>query len=321
MTLQPLSLSPLDDRAEPALHSLLDALKRMGHAFVPPSPATHARVLAREPSRPARSLRDVFGWSLPFAPDLMPAPMLDVLRQADLVVEDRGLLRSRVRVAALEGELFLHSAYPTTREDAVFFGPDTYRFAAFLKAELADAPAGGVLVDIGAGSGAGAVVAARLAHPARTVLTDINPAALRLARVNLRQAHCPAELVLGEGLGAVEGPLDLVIANPPFIAGEDGHTYRDGGDLHGARIALDWTEATLDRLAPGGRLILYTGSAIVEGQDLFYQAVKGLVARGGFDLRRQELDPDIFGEQLSDPAYADVDRIAAIGVSVRRWSG
>ncbi|MDP1642117.1 MAG: methyltransferase [Phenylobacterium sp.] len=320
MTLQPLSLGQLDHRAEPALRNLLKALKQMGHHFVPPSPTTHARVLARDPSRQARSLRDVFGWSLPFARDLPPASLLDALLQADLVVEDKGLLRSRVRVATLEGELFLHSAYPTTREDAVFFGPDTYRFAAFLKAELADVPPGGVLVDIGAGSGAGAVVAARLTRPRRTILTDINTAALRLARVNVQHAGCAAELVLGEGLSAVEGPLDLVIANPPFIAGEDGHTYRDGGDLHGARVALDWTQAALKRLAPGGRLVLYTGSAIVEGEDLFFQAVKALAAGGPFDLRRQELDPDIFGDQLSDPAYADVDRIAAVGVSVRRWT-
>ncbi|MDO8902135.1 MAG: methyltransferase [Phenylobacterium sp.] len=320
MTLRPLSLRQLDADSEPALQSLLEALNQSGHHFVPPSPATHRRVLARDPHRQARNLRDVFGWSLPFAPNLMPAPLLNALRLADLLVEEEGLLRSRVRVAALEGELFLHSAYPTTRPDAVFFGPDTYRFAAFLKAELADAPSGGVLVDIGAGSGAGAVVAARLARPARTILTDINPAALRLARVNLRQARCEAELVLGEGLDRVEGSLDLVIANPPFIAGEDGHVYRDGGDLHGARVTLDWTKAALNRLAPGGRLVLYTGSAIVEGQDRLFQAVEGLVAGGPFELRRQELDPDIFGEQLSEPAYADVERIAAVGLSVRRRS-
>ena len=43
-----------------------------------------------------------------------------------------------------------------------------------------------------------------------------------------------------------------------------------------------------------------------------------MAADGPFELRRQELDPDIFGEQLSDPAYADVDRIAAVGIIVRR---
>lgn len=318
MTLRALSLRDLDGASEPALHSLLDHLKEAGHDFVPPSPATHRRVLARDPGRLAQSLRDVFGWSLPFAPDLLPGRLFEDLRKAGLTVEEGGMWRSRIRVASLEGELFLHSAFPTSQEDAVFFGPDTYRFAAFLKAELTDADLGGVLVDIGAGSGAGAVVAMRLAKPARTILADINPAALRLAGVNLRQAGCAGELLLGEGLDEVAGPLDLVIANPPFIAGEDGHAYRDGGDLHGARVALDWAKAAMDRLAPGGRLLLYTGSAIVEGEDLLSQAVAAMVAEGPFVLRRQELDPDIFGEQLSDPAYADVDRIAAVGLSVRR---
>lgn len=318
MTLRALSLRHLDAASEPALHSLLDHLKGAGHDFVPPSPASHRRVLARDPGRPAQSLRDVFGWSLPFAPDLLPGRLFEDLRKADLAVEEGGMWRSRVRVARLAGELFLHSAFPTSQEDAVFFGPDTYRFAAFLKAGLTHAEPGGVLVDIGAGSGAGAVVAMRLARPARTILTDINPSAMRLAGVNLRQAGCAGELVLGEGLDEVAGPLDLVIANPPFIAGEDGHAYRDGGDLHGARVALEWTEAAMDRLAPGGRLLLYTGSAIVEGEDLLFQAVAAMAADGPFELRRQELDPDIFGEQLSDPAYADVDRIAAVGIIVRR---
>lgn len=321
MTLRPLSLRDLDAASEPALHRLVEFLRQSGRPFVPPSPATHRRVLARDPGRHARDLRDVFGWSLPFAADLIPSGLLDDMRRAGLVAQQGGLLRSRVRVASLEGELFLHSAFPTSLEDAVFFGPDTYRFAAFLKAELAGAAPTGVLVDIGAGSGAGAVVAARLARPARTVLTDVNPAALRLAKVNVHQAGCPAELVLGEGLDPVDGPLDLVIANPPFIAGEDGHVYRDGGDLLGARVALDWTKAAMARLAPGGRLLLYTGSAIVEGEDRLSRAVEALTAEGPFELRRQELDPDIFGEQLSDPAYADVERIAAVGLSVRRRPG
>ncbi|MDP1875261.1 methyltransferase [Phenylobacterium sp.] len=319
MTLRALSLRDLDGASEPHLRSLLEFLHGVGHHFVPPSPATHRRVLQRDPEREARTLRDVFGWSLAFSPDLLPGRLLDVLRRGGLLAEEEGRLRSRVRVASLEGNLFLHSAFPTTEADAVFFGPDTYRFASFLREELAGAPAaGGVLVDIGTGSGAGAVVACDLVRPARAILTDINPAALSLARVNTSQAQCEVELVLGEGLEGVEGSLDVVIANPPFIAGDEGRPYRDGGDLHGARISLDWARAAVDRLAPDGRLLLYTGSAIVNGVDRFRRAVEAMLAPGPFDVGYRELDPDIFGEQLSDPAYADVERIAAVGLTVRR---
>jgi hypothetical protein len=35
----------------------------------------------------------------------------------------------------------------------------------------------------------------------------------------------------------------------------------------------------------------------------------------------QELDPDVFGEQLLEPGYEEVERIAAVGLTVRVPSG
>jgi hypothetical protein len=34
--------------------------------------------------------------------------------------------------------------------------------------------------------------------------------------------------------------------------------------------------------------------------------------------RYQELDPDVFGEELEREVYRDVDRIAAVGLEARR---
>ncbi|MDP1617285.1 methyltransferase [Phenylobacterium sp.] len=306
------------DEDQRALGALLNLLRQADYHFVTPSPFTHRRVLQRQAQPVAQNLRDVFGWSLPFRPDLLSNGLMDALWAAELIDQDEGLLRSRVRISSLGAHLFLHSAFPTTAEDAVFFGPDTYRFANFLTAELAGASPIDLLVDIGAGSGAGAVVAAALAQPKRTVLTDLNLQALRLARANAAHAGMAPETILGDGLESVGEPIDLAIANPPFIAGDNGHTYRDGGDLHGAQLSLDWTLAAAQRLAPRGRLLLYTGSAIVEGQDLFHQAITANLSDSDFEIAYRELDPDIFGDQLSDPAYADVERIAAVGLSVRR---
>ena len=70
--------------------------------------------------------------------------------------------------------------------------------------------------------------------------------------------------------------------------------------------------AAAERLAPGGRLILYTGSAIVAGQDRLHAALASALATRGCMLRYREIDPDVFGEELAGPLYAEVDRIALV---------
>jgi methylase of polypeptide subunit release factors len=171
---------------------------------------------------------------------------------------------------------------------------------------------------VGVGSGAGAAVLARRFRPRRLVATDVNPTALRLAAINLAAAGVSADLVLTDGLEGVPGPADLVVANPPFIAGDGDRTYRDGGDMHGARISLDWTLAGARILAPAGRMLLYTGSAIVDGRDRLRDALEAKLDPAHYDLDYAELDPDIFGGQLGTRAYRDVERIAAIGAVVTR---
>jgi hypothetical protein len=43
------------------------------------------------------------------------------------------------------------------------------------------------------------------------------------------------------------------------------------------------------------------------------------MAEAGCELRYSELDPDVFGEQLSQPAYREAERIAVVGaVAVKR---
>lgn len=304
-----------------AAHALLAALEERGYRFVTPTPATHSRVIARR--NHARDLRDVFGWSLPFSPSSIDPEIIDLLRNADLLDEHGELLLSKVRVATLDDHLFLHSAYPTIAQDAVFFGPDSYRFAAFLEDELPNLAPRRHLVDWGAGTGVGAIVAAR--HVAEISLLDINTAALRFAKANALHAEINFRISRAEtwrflnagSLSAIDRDIDCIIANPPYIADPAHRAYRDGGGMHGGELSLTWAREAAQRLESGGTLLLYTGSAIVNGEDKLKAAL--FKALEDFDVSYRELDPDVFGEELEREDYADVERIAVVGlVAIKR---
>lgn len=302
------------------LEALLVALKARNYRFVTPTPATHARVLARDPGRRATCLADLLGWSLPFVPGTVDREIEDLLDRAGAIERVEGGFKSRLRAATVEGELYLYSAYPTTSRDAVFLGPDSYRFARLILAELArlPCPPGATVVDVGTGAGVGGIVAARGIAGAAPVLTDVNPAALHLARANAASAGVSAEIREGAMLAGFSEPIDLAVANPPYIVDADGRAYRDGGDRHGAGLSIEMAAAVLPRLALRGRLILYTGSAIVRGEDRLRAALADLAAKQGCTLDYAELDPDMCGEELERDAYRDVDRIAVVAAVFTR---
>ena len=112
-----------------SLARLGEALRARGYAFVAPTPETHRRVLRNSPGT-ARTLRDVFGWSKPFTPSVLDGE----LRELAMPFVADG--RCTVRFSSLGRLLCAHSAYPTSEPDAVFFGPDTYRFCALLEARV-----------------------------------------------------------------------------------------------------------------------------------------------------------------------------------------
>lgn len=308
--------------AQTALLQLLQLLKARDYRFITPTPASHARVLMRPTMARGRSLRDMLGWSLPFPPGIDHG-VEDLLRQAGMLEPAAdGLLRSKLRVSSLSEQLFLHSAYPTEAEDAVFFGPDSYRFANLIQAELARQPlrTSAHIVDIGAGAGVGGIVAALASDGARITLTDLNPKALRLARINAQAAKVPVETVEAEDLEHVADPIDLAVINPPYIVDDASRAYRDGGGMHGGEVPLKMTEMAADRLAPGGRLILYTGAAIVGGHNALCEAIGVRAERQGLRFTCREIDPDVFGEELETAGYADVERIALVAVTLERES-
>ncbi|HWT72802.1 MAG TPA: class I SAM-dependent methyltransferase [Oxalicibacterium sp.] len=298
----------------PALLQLGHALQQAGYRFTTVTPLTHQRVNAREGNKWAKNLTDALGWSRPFREGVLPAQMSQLLHAAGAVIEVPGGWRSTLRASTLGERLFFHSAYPTTDANAVFFGPDTYRFARALEAALRSrASRIRRAADIGCGAGPGAIAVATQCPQAEVLAIDINDAALSLAAVNatlagthnVRPCH-------GDLLKDAEGGFDLIISNPPYLADPGQRAYRDGGGDLGDGLSLAIIDAAIERLAPGGLLLMYTGVAFVDGAAPFLQKAAERLDHAAFRWHHEEIDPDVFGEELDEAAYAKADRIAAL---------
>jgi hypothetical protein len=299
---------------------LLQLLRRAaagGYQFTTPAPNTSRRVRLRHHGRLARDLQGVFGWNLPFKRSLLDPELFEAGCAGGAFRRRGELFFATVRIASVGSKLFLHSAIPARGSDPVFFGPDSYRFVDFLRCEAPDLSPGAAILDIGTGTGVGGIVAAGLAPWARLSLADVNEEALRLARINAAFSHLSPDLLRCDGVPADSGPYDLVIANPPYIAGS-GITYSDGGNGLGGDVTLAWARSALATLAPGGHLLLYSGSAIVDGHDAMRQALTEAAVCGGFSFRYREIDPDVFPATLLHPRYWRVERIAAVGAVIAR---
>jgi release factor glutamine methyltransferase len=79
------------------------------------------------------------------------------------------------------------------------------------------------VLDIGVGSGAIALAIADERPDAHVVATDSSSAALEVAEANKLRLELDGRVELrnGELLADAEGPFDLVVSNPPYVAAED----------------------------------------------------------------------------------------------------
>jgi len=303
-----------------ALVELGRRLSRLGYRFTTVTPGAQAIVNGRSASREARSLRDVFGWNRPFLADWLPRSLFESMQAAEVLepAGAAGLWRSTIRFSTIGELLFAHSAFPTSSQDAVFFGPDSVRFVSAI-ARVASRVA--CVADIGCGTGVGGIVLSRQGFAAsRVILTDINPRALRLAGVNAELAGVEVELARSDVLNQVQGDIDLVIANPPYLRDDQHRWYRDGAGEYGEAVGVRMVREGLRRLSDnprGGTLLLYTGAAIVAGGDTFLASIAGDLQRANARYSYEELDPDVFSEELAKPAYSNVERIAAVFLKAR----
>jgi methylase of polypeptide subunit release factors len=317
----------LNLRSPSALLELGRQLRGQDYRFITVTPATHRRVNRRAENAWAHGLRDVFGWSRPYRSGTLPPEIDRLLVEAGLREaarqEGESGCKAAVRASTIGDRLYFHSAFPTSNDDAVFFGPDTYRYVAALKRSLASnllrRPVRRA-VDIGCGAGPGAIELALCCPDATVYGADINQDALALAGVNA-ELNGAAKLIPCRSnlLDGVDGPFDVVMSNPPYILDPDQLAYRHGGGEHGAGLSIEIVRNGLARLHPGGSLLLYTGVAIVGGEDRFLAAIRPLLEASCEEWQYEELDPDIFGGQLECEGYEQVERIAAVWLhAVRR---
>jgi release factor glutamine methyltransferase len=99
-------------------------------------------------------------------------------------------------------------------------------------------PPGARVADVGTGSGAVAL-ALKAERPDLEVLaTDASPEALAVARANAERLGLDVTLLEGDLLAPVEGPLDAVLSNPPYVADEDRDMLAPDIMHHEPQIAL-----------------------------------------------------------------------------------
>lgn len=299
---------------EQRLGLLLQYLKTLDYRFTTISPVSHEKINIRPENAIAKDLAGIFGWNRTFNKDVLEATLFYLMQSAKILTKVNNGWKSQLRVSSIKDHLFLHSAHPTIGNEAVFLGPDTYRFANAIHQFLSTNNQAIVrAVDIGTGSGVGALLLAQALPEAEIIAADINDDALNLARINLAAADSHnIKIVHSDLLEDINGNFDLIIANPPYLVDATERTYRHGGGALGNALSLKIVDAAIERLNVGGTLLLYTGVAIVDGCDAFLAEVAAKLKRANFIFDYSEIDPDIFGEELLSKAYNKADRIAAV---------
>lgn len=306
-----------------ALLYLLSFLKEKHYRFTVITPLTHQRIFMRKAnlSSELRSLKDIFGWNLPFYSEDLDPQLFILLKHADLIRIENNQWLSNIRIASLEDELFIHSAFPTLDHDAVFFGPDTYRFYYHLKQYLFNQTQPlERSVELCCGASPVAITIAKAFPRITEIFTaDINPKALFYSQINKKFAGLehifPTQSDLFSNL---EGNFDLIFANPPYLMDIHERQYRHGGNsLDGTELSFNILQEGIKRLTPQGKLFLYTGIAIGHHRNKFLEAVDSWIQNyPNFKFSYEEIDPDVFGEELDHTAYQDIERIAVVLVKL-----
>lgn len=155
-------------------------------------------------------------------------------------------------------------------------------------------------LDLGTGCGVQALHLAT--HVGRVVATDVNPRALRIARMNAALNDLPSiEVRDGSYFEPVRGEeFDLVATNPPFVISpgtRERLVYRDSG-LPGDRVVEDIVRTAPRHLAPGGWCQVLANWVIAEGTPWDERLASWLEPADG----RPDCDALVVQREVLDPA-------------------
>jgi release factor glutamine methyltransferase len=147
------------------------------------------------------------------------------------------------------------------------FNPKLFWSGEFLaESLLADptlVPLGTTVLDMGTGSGVGAVFAALRAR--RVLGVDVNPAAVRSARINaiLHRVEDRVDVIEGDLFAPVGGErFDRVLFNPPYFRGEPRDLFDRA--LFATDVVERFAAGLRDHLAERGQCLLVLASSVDE---------------------------------------------------------
>jgi release factor glutamine methyltransferase len=233
------------------------------------------RRLSHEPLAYITGNREFFGQDFYVAPGvLIPRP------ESELLVQE-----------AID---FVESHFPEFAEHsekntkAVVGGEPTGERPATTERTIEDP----IIAEIGTGSGAIAISLALRLPRVTVYATDISPRALGIAAINCERHEVQVHLLEGNLLEPLSEPVDVIIANLPYIRDEELgglsaeiRMYEPGVALAGGRDGLDKVRQLLvdapQKLRPGGIILLEIGPA--QGQALTSWA-SGLFSGVGMEL-------------------------------------
>ncbi|MFZ1963182.1 MAG: peptide chain release factor N(5)-glutamine methyltransferase [Roseiarcus sp.] len=244
-----------------------EALKTLARAM---------RGVAKEPAREARLLLVAAGALK--ASDLVGAPEAPLGAAARRVSVFAARRAAGEPLSRILGRREFWSLSLAISPDALDPRPETETIVDAALAEFA-ARRGEPLALLDLGVGSGALLCALLSEfpAARGIGVDVSEGAANVARANVEALGLTnrAEIRLGDWGAGLDGPFDLIVANPPYVrSGAIATLPREVRD-HDPRLALDGGEDGLDAyrallpqiarlLAPEGWFFLEVGAGQAE---------------------------------------------------------
>jgi release factor glutamine methyltransferase len=136
------------------------------------------------------------------------------------------------------------------------------------------------IADVGTGTGAIALALKQERPDAIVVATDVSADVLELAQENARMNELEVEFREGDLLAGVDGPLDLVVSNPPYVGAEELDALEPEVRDWEPRGALVDEGQTL-RLARDAQSVL-EGWLVLEVHEEHAQALSGELMKLGY---------------------------------------